>query len=397
MAQVDTNCSLDYDEMSAFLSKIDDGWVLDLSPLEPPVPVATISPRNKVIRSKKPRRYTRLDILDTRRELADLELQLQILKEKHEFYESLRAEKSSCGLSWRLFASCEQILMKKSARMNAQLHKRMSDNNRLIHRIHRLIQRNPMESMPKSVQVSCRIVSLDNEMNVRRVLQACLDDRSKHQVDSIVEQCNGGFDATSHDQQLNEWNSVAFGDRGVGVEFRESVVLPFNASFISSAMGDWPSIDPFGINRHKRSERRQDVHYVPKQEIRGETTGLNRRLILQRLVQVRGRTIVLWEDAFCCENNTNSSSVTAMVRGSGWALMSPAEGQTTDISVVHSGGFLQIRTVDQSNLQPSDQLSTDIVSYTQALHRSRMTSLEHILMDSFREQYVKLESIVPSQ
>lgn len=380
MAQADTNHLLYYDEVSALLlSNIDEGWLLDLSPWDSPAPGTAISPRNKANRSKKPRQYPRLEILNTRRELIELELELQILMEKHEFCESVEAAKSRCGLNWRLFASREQILLKRSVRMNSRLLKRVNGNSRLIDRIYRLIQRQPKELTTKSVQISCQIVSLTNEPIVRRTMQACLDIRIKHQLDSILKQCEGGMGRTS---QATEWSSFTFGDRRVGVGFQEAVVLPFVASFISSSIGDWPSIDSIQLHTKGRSAVRQD-EFAPDQQTRGQATELGRRLILQRLVQVRGRTLVLWEDAFCYESYTSTtSSVKGTVRGSGWAVISPVEGHIDDLSVVHSGGFIQIHSTDQSNLQTSDQLSTDIVSYSQALHRSRMTRLEEILISN---------------
>lgn len=214
-----------------------------------------MSPTSKVIRCKKPRRYVRIDILTTRREIAELELQRQILQEKHEFYESLQTAKARCGMDWRRFSSHVRIRMKQSTQANTQLHKRVNDNNRLIQHIHRLIQRQPANDMPKSAQIGCRLVSMDNEAHVRHVLHACLDIRTKRQLDSIMKQCSEG---TTQDLHTIKWHTFNCGDSCVGVEFHESDVLPFSAPSITGAVNDWPSVNPYGFSRHGRGGADQD-------------------------------------------------------------------------------------------------------------------------------------------
>lgn len=106
MAGATTDWTLDYDEVVAFLSEFDDGLVLETIPLQTPPSVSGIPPRNKL---KRQRRYSRVEIAKTRQEIANLELRLQILKEKHEFREFQKHIQSNCGTDWRLFASRERI------------------------------------------------------------------------------------------------------------------------------------------------------------------------------------------------------------------------------------------------------------------------------------------------
>lgn len=211
MVQVERDYTLDYDDMSAFLREIDTDWDFELSPIVTIASVTSISPKN---RSKKPRRYPKVGILNARKMVTELELQLQILTEKHAFCEPLRAAKSDYDLNWSLYASREGTLMKTSGQVNARLRKRVDDNTRQIQRISRLVNRFQIGTMPRSW--NDQIVNLDNETHVRRVLRACLDSRSKHQVDLIVRQCS---EASEEDLQRFDWRTFALETHSVGVEF----------------------------------------------------------------------------------------------------------------------------------------------------------------------------------
>lgn len=361
MMQVET---LDYEEISTFLSEFsDDDWGFKPTPS---ASVTRMSPVSKVIRVKKPRRYVRIDILTTRRELAELDLQLQILQEKHELYESLQAAKARCGMNWRRFAARERIQMNHSTTINKQLHKRVSDNNRLIQRIHRLIQRQSMDSLFKTAQTGFRLVSVSDEAHVRQVLRSCLNIRASSQLDSIVQHCKDG---PTQDLQMTKWNTVDCGDSCVAVDFFESVVLPFGTPHILNAVNDWPSVSSPGMRIGGSEHGASQVHEQDK------------RLMLRRIKKHRDCAIVLWEEAFCYQNMGDSNG--AMVRTSGWALISPVG---KDMSVVYSGGFIQIKVTDRPRLSVTTKFVQNIVEYTQSLQRSRITSLEDVLIDAFHQQ-----------
>lgn len=90
--------------------------------------------------------------------------------------------------------------------------------------------------------------------------------------------------------------------------------------------------------------------------------------------------MLLWEDASCWQQDTNSLPIS--VRGSGWAFATPVSDHGDELSIVHSGGVFQIYTADGSRLEPTDALVGDIVTYKQSLQQSRVAILEHILICS---------------
>lgn len=126
MTQLGTKSPLPYDDLSAFLSELDDDWMFEFLPIEPSLSVDIVSPRIHAIRSKKPRRYVRADILNTRREIEKLKTQLQHLRDKHKLRKTLETAKSDYGLDWRLFASQEWILKNRSSHVNCQLRKHVN-------------------------------------------------------------------------------------------------------------------------------------------------------------------------------------------------------------------------------------------------------------------------------
>lgn len=352
MAQVNSQSTQDYDPLMTFVSMLE------------PLSVASISPKNKRVRSKKPRRNRRIDILNVRHTIVELELQLQILNEKYEFCESLKAPKFSCGPNWRLVVSRERLRIKKASRVNDMLKTRVSDNARVIQRVSRTIDRQGIHTMPVSVQVASQISYLDNEAHVYRVLQACLDFRCMSQVDSIVNQCN----STSSSLESDDWNVFSLENDGIGVDFRESVILPFSAACIGT-ISSWPPVNKLGIFKGG--------------DLAPATCEFGQRLMLQRLVQVMSRAITLWEDAFCWHDSVNSPRV--IVRGSGWVLIAPVSAHEYDLSIVYSGGFIQIHNTDRSHLQATDAVVESIVTYAQMVQRSRRRILEDVLIETLRK------------
>lgn len=192
--------------------------------------------------------------------------------------------------------------------------------------------------MPRSVQIDYQMLHLDNEAHVRRVLRACLDSRSEHQVDSIVGQCS---EASEQNLQRLDWHTSALTTHSVRVEFRESVALPFSSISISSVIDGWPSLDALGSSKH---DRRYILQSRLPQKTTSDGSALDRRIVLRRLVRVRNCTIMLWEDAFNWQTSNDSPPV--MVRGSGWSSIVPLPGHEEEWSLVHSGGLFQIHTRD---------------------------------------------------
>lgn len=126
------------------------------------------------------------------------------------------------------------------------------------------------------------------------------------------------------------------------------------------------------------------VHSIPRKATLYLPTATDRRLILRRLVNATNSTILLWEDASCWKGKGTSAS--AFIRGSGWALVSPVAGRADKLSVIQCGGLIQIKAMREECIKPGDALVKDIMAYTQSLQRSRIESLEDILLDASRDQ-----------
>lgn len=84
------------------------------------------------------------------------------------------------------------------------------------------------------------------------------------------------------------------------------------------------------------------------------STPSDRLLTLRQLRKVGKDTILLWEDSSCWHRDEFAPPV--LVRGSGWAMIAPVPGHEHDLSVIHSGSFIQIHATDGSSLQPTDVL-----------------------------------------
>lgn len=379
MTQVQAHCTLDDEELSAFLLEIVDAdWELELTPPEdaPVSSVASISPRrHKSIHVKKPRRYTKADILSTRQEVDELQRQLHLLQEKRAFRERLQSVRSSSRLDWPVFASRERVLVKKAIEVNDQLRKHVDANTRMSDRFVRSIHRQ-IKTIPKLVRIDSRIVGLANAAHITRVMRVCLDNRSENQLDAIITECsNVALDWTGKLQTV-EWRAFSSGERGVGVTFQESVVLPFSPLYINGEIRRWPSLNATTVFKHERGDS-------PPDRDRWNATGLDHRIILRRLVNMKDCTIMLWEDAFCLQDDANAAPL--LVRGSGWTSVAPISNHEDELSAIYSGGLIQIQATDGSSLHPDDALAKDIVAYTQLMQRSRIASLEDVLIDACRQ------------
>lgn len=104
----------------------------------------------------------------------------------------------------------------------------------------------------------------------------------------------------------------------------------------------------------------------------------DRRLILRRIVNVRRGMILLWEDASYWQKD--ETSMRALVRSSGWAFASPVPGHVDELSLLCSGGFIQIHATDGSPLKPGDVQVKPILRHMQALQQSRVACMEDALL-----------------
>lgn len=96
---------------------------------------------------------------------------------------------------------------------------------------------------------------------------------------------------------------------------------------------------------------------------------------------------MLWEDAFSWKSSiTRSSSEGFLVRGSGWAMITPLEGRDHELSVVHSGSFIQMNAKDGSTIKLTDVFVSDIVEYMQTLQKARIATMETILLSSMAKE-----------
>lgn len=120
----------------------------------------------------------------------------------------------------------EKILATKSAQENARLRRLVKAKARLIQRILSFTRQQKIEAIPKSDQFGCRIRSLDNKGHTSQALQACLDIWSSGDLDAIVNRCRAMSLETKGGMRDIQWETLALGDRDVGLKFHESVVIP---------------------------------------------------------------------------------------------------------------------------------------------------------------------------
>lgn len=202
-------------------------------------------------RSHKPPRHSRrLDIQRSKQELTDLEDQLQILRKQNEFRESLQAARSNSGLDWKVYAQHERLMSEAATKENSRLQKRVEAKMRRIQLLSQLIHRHLFRSVPKSVEIDLRIVDLDNQAHVYRVLQACLDSRRKGQVDDIVSNCKEYLAMSDAGLRTSQWKTFAIEDHRIGVEYNESVTIPFDSNFIQGIINENPSLNALKVDEN---------------------------------------------------------------------------------------------------------------------------------------------------
>lgn len=236
MAQLE--CVPMNDELLAFLGELDNDWLLESDPIKPVTVVRSIKPR-------KPRKSRRADLLNAQQELAKLQSQLQLLHGELEF---CGFNRSSSGLDWKSFALQERILKTKADKENARLRRRVEAKARLICRVSALM-RQQIEIMPCSVQRNeCpNGVDLYNEVQVYHVLQACLDMRCRRDLDAIVQQFSDGSPASTSELQKAQWRTFELSDNGVGMDFREAVLMPFTSAFIHCTISQHAAVNSLDI------------------------------------------------------------------------------------------------------------------------------------------------------
>lgn len=240
MAQVD--CVPVNDELLAFLGELDNDWVFDTDPVKP---IVNLKPS---LKPRKPRKSRRVDLLNAHQELSRLQAQLLQLHGKLEFCESLDADRSSSGLDWKSFALQERILKTKADKENARLRRRVEAKARLICRVSALMKQQ-IEVMPSSVRRDeCpNAVDLYNEAQVYHVLQACLDMRCRRDLDAIVQQFSGGCAVSMSELQKAQWRTFALSDNGVGMDFREAVLMPFSSAFIHRTISQHAAVNSLDV------------------------------------------------------------------------------------------------------------------------------------------------------
>lgn len=249
MAKVESSSELALggEDVFTFFREMDHNWLIDPTP-ERTLALIPNAPARSII--KKPRRSPpRVELLNIRQEATELQLQVQILQEKHEFRQSLRANRSNSGLDWRQFALNERSLAKMTSQKNERLRKQVDAKLRLIHRIARCIQRQKLESNPRSLQIYFRIENHDDDAHVYRVLQACLNKRSNDHLEAIAGQCHALSTGSACNLRMIRWETFALGDLGVGVGFQESAVIPFASSFVHDVLYHNPVLNAVQVRK----------------------------------------------------------------------------------------------------------------------------------------------------
>lgn len=366
------NPLMDDEALFAFLGEMDNDWVLDSPPLKTLDETSRKPKRTRRIGAKKPRKSRRLDLLQARYEIADLECQLHLLHEKYESRESLETHRSN----WKLLARHERVLKKKAEIENARLRKLMDTHAKLIQQTSAQLQQH-IGMLYKATQGDSRIASLNDAAHIYEIMQICLDLRCRSQLDAIVRQCSE--DSACKLQRIR-WKTLPLGEQDIGVEFRESVAMPFKSVFILRTIRPSSVLDVIDIAR-TNSKQSIRTRLSPGNADPYLNVSTDRQLCLPRLVNMRGKTVLLWEDALSWQPDAKSAPV--IIRCSGWALVTSIAGHSDELSVVHAGGFIQIHATDGARLKPTDSLVKEIVRSMQSLQRSRCANLENALMDEY--------------
>lgn len=227
---------------------MDQSWLID--PMtDRTLALAPNAPARSII-MKKPRRSPRVDLLNFRQEAAELQLQVQILQAKHAFRESLKTNRSDSGLDWCHFALNERSLSKMASQKNERLRKQVEAKMRLLQRIVRCIQRQQLETKPRSLHIHFRIESHDDTAHVYRVLQSCLNKHSNDRLNAIASQCHVLSIKSEFQLRMIRWETFALGDLGVGVDFQESAVIPFASSFVHDVLYRNPVINVAQVQKN---------------------------------------------------------------------------------------------------------------------------------------------------
>lgn len=104
---------------------------------------------------------------------------------------------------------------------------------RMLCRIVSLVRQQP-EAVLRSLYPDHRVKGIDvqNKDQVYHVLLACLNLRCKGDLDLIVQRCYDESVVSDSSLERSQWNIFTLNDRGVGIECREVVGLPFSAAVI---------------------------------------------------------------------------------------------------------------------------------------------------------------------
>lgn len=240
MAQVE--CIPVNDELLAFLGELDNDWVLEAAAAKPGV---LLGPS---IKPRKPRKSRRVDLLNAHKELARLQCQLEVLHGKLQFCESSDTDRSSSELDWKSFALQERILKAKADKENERLRRRVDAKARLVCRISALMQQQ-IQIAPSSLRLDQQPSDVDlyNEAQMYQVLQACLEMRCRRDLNAIVQQFHGDSVASRGGLQKAQWRTFALSDNGVGMDFREAVLMPFSSAFIHRAISRHAAVNSLDV------------------------------------------------------------------------------------------------------------------------------------------------------
>lgn len=348
------------DDLLAFLSELDNDWVLESTP-------QTLSACSGHLRPKKPRRNRRVDLMNARQEIVELQNQLKIMYNKLD----PRATRTTTQLSqWKKRTLTEKVFKLRADEENSRLRKRIKETMKLTRRIN-LLTHQQAEFASKSLQISRPItdVELDNNAQVFRALHMCIDSRSRSSLTKIVQQCYAQSVLTVGDLERVEWHEHSIGDRIVVVDFREAVAVPFSSAYVFSAMRRYAAVNSIEDKRDVKVNARVSSSHEMKTDS---------RLIVRRFTNVRMEHMLLWEDAALWQNNP--MSVGAFVRSSGWSFVCPVVDHPDELSLVWMGGQIQIVSADGSTLKPSNAHVRSIISNMHLQQRARVACMEAALL-----------------
>lgn len=343
---------LSQDDFLAFFSELDNDWIVKSTP--------TMVPGQ--LQDKIPRRSRRVDLVNARKEISELQNQLKTM------HDNLNRRGTTRIFShWQTYILTEKVLKLRADEENSRLRKRIKETINLSRRIVSLANQQA-EIASELMQISRPIANGDvhKDAQIFHGLQACIDLRCRSNLAKIVQQCYAQSAVSIDSLEREEWHEFTLGGRSVLVDFQEAIAVPFSSASIFNSMRRYAAVNAV---ESKVTKTHPKVSSRANSNMKSE-----RQLIVRRIATVRREHILLWEDAAQWQSNAMPASV--FVRSSGWSFVCPVANHSDQLSLVWMGCRIQICSANGSTLKPSDAHVRSIITNMHLQQRSRVACME---------------------